>query len=74
MSTFSTCSCRTGTQYLRHSYENSWTIRALADIYQGHYHLPSVDKLDYGATLNNTKMLDGRQNFPFNEGFYRGDY
>ena len=35
--------------------------------HQGYYNLASVNKLDFGATLNNTKMLDGRQNFFFNE-------
>ena len=35
--------------------------------HQSHYNLASVDKLDFGATLNNAKMLDGRQNFSFNE-------
>jgi dTDP-glucose 4,6-dehydratase len=33
-----------------------------------HYNVVSLDKLDYCATLNNTRVLDGRPNFAFEHG------
>lgn len=33
-----------------------------------HYHVVSFDKLDYCATLNNTRILDDRLNFDFEQG------
>ena len=33
-----------------------------------HYNVISFDKLDYCATLNNTRILDGRPNFSFEHG------
>lgn len=33
-----------------------------------HYHVVSLDKLDYCATLNNTRVLDSRPNFCFEHG------
>ena len=33
-----------------------------------HYNVISFDKLDYCATLNNTRILDGRPNFAFEHG------
>ncbi|KAG7002089.1 dTDP-4-amino-4,6-dideoxygalactose transaminase [Physcia stellaris] len=46
----------------------SWIIRALAITYSDCYNLVSFDKLDYGASLNNTRMLNSQPNFTFYEG------
>ncbi|KAL9126724.1 MAG: hypothetical protein Q9217_004269 [Psora testacea] len=46
----------------------SWIIRALAVTYPDCYNIVSFDKLDYGASLNNTRMLSTRPNFAFVEG------
>ncbi|KAH7372275.1 hypothetical protein BKA66DRAFT_468601 [Pyrenochaeta sp. MPI-SDFR-AT-0127] len=44
-----------------------WFVRHLVLKYP-HYHIVSFDKLDYCATLNNTRVLDGRPNFTFEQG------
>ncbi|PVI03743.1 NAD(P)-binding protein [Periconia macrospinosa] len=44
-----------------------WFVRHLTLTYP-HYHIISFDKLDYCATLNNTRILDGRTNFTFEQG------
>ena len=36
--------------------------------YPDHYNIVSFDKLDYCATLNNTRILEGRANFTFEQG------
>ena len=46
----------------------SWIIRALAVTYEDYYHLFSFDKLEYGASVNNTRMLKTQSNFTFVEG------
>ncbi|KAF3911263.1 ADP-L-glycero-D-manno-heptose-6-epimerase [Arthrobotrys entomopaga] len=45
-----------------------WVVRHLTDTYQGHYNIVSFDKLDYCASLNNTRMLDSYPNFKFFHG------
>ncbi|KAF1835447.1 NAD(P)-binding protein [Decorospora gaudefroyi] len=44
-----------------------WFVRHLVLAYP-HYNVVSFDKLDYCATLNNTRMLDDRPNFAFEQG------
>ena len=44
-----------------------WFVRHLVLTYP-HYNVISFDKLDYCATLNNTRILDGRPNFAFEHG------
>jgi dTDP-D-glucose 4,6-dehydratase len=44
-----------------------WFVRHLVLTYP-HYNVVSFDKLDYCATLNNTRILDGRPNFAFEHG------
>ncbi|USP77352.1 Trifunctional UDP-glucose 4,6-dehydratase/UDP-4-keto-6-deoxy-D-glucose 3,5-epimerase/UDP-4-keto-L-rhamnose-reductase RHM1 [Curvularia clavata] len=44
-----------------------WFARHLVLTYP-HYNVVSLDKLDYCATLNNTRILDGRPNFAFEHG------
>lgn len=44
-------------------------MRHLTLTYPNAYNIVSFDKLDYCSALNNTKMLDGRDNFTF----YHGD-
>lgn len=44
-----------------------WFVRHLVLTYPG-YNVISFDKLDYCATLNNTRILDGRPNFAFEQG------
>ena len=58
---FSKCdSKKTGIQYVVSAQDFSSGLSR-------YYHLLSVDNLDYGATLNNTKMLNSRQNFSSNK-------
>ncbi|KAL1603494.1 hypothetical protein SLS60_005081 [Paraconiothyrium brasiliense] len=45
-----------------------WFVRHLTLTYPDHYNIVSFDKLDYCATLNNTRVLDGRANFTFEQG------
>ncbi|KAK8203733.1 dTDP-D-glucose 4,6-dehydratase [Phyllosticta capitalensis] len=45
-----------------------WFVRHLVLTYPGHYHVYSFDKLDYCASLNNTRILDGCPNFTFVQG------
>ncbi|KAJ4345207.1 uncharacterized protein N0V89_011336 [Didymosphaeria variabile] len=45
-----------------------WFVRHLTLTYPDHYNVVSFDKLDYCATLNNTRVLDGRANFTFEQG------
>ncbi|KAK6524047.1 hypothetical protein TWF694_005713 [Orbilia ellipsospora] len=45
-----------------------WVVRHLTDTYQGDYNIVSFDKLDYCASLNNTRMLDSYPNFKFFHG------
>ncbi|KAL5373719.1 hypothetical protein PMIN03_009224 [Paraphaeosphaeria minitans] len=45
-----------------------WFVRHLTLTYPDHYSIVSFDKLDYCATLNNTRILDGRGNFKFEQG------
>ncbi|PWI69034.1 hypothetical protein PCL_01419 [Purpureocillium lilacinum] len=47
----------------------SWVVRHLTLTYPHAYNVVSFDKLDYCATLNNTRSLDGRPNYSF----YLGD-
>ncbi|RDA83163.1 hypothetical protein CP532_4936 [Ophiocordyceps camponoti-leonardi (nom. inval.)] len=47
----------------------SWVVRHLALTYPQAYNVVSFDKLDYCATLNNTRALNDRRNFTF----YHGD-
>jgi dTDP-D-glucose 4,6-dehydratase len=47
----------------------SWVVRHLVLTYPDAYNIVSFDKLDYCASLNNTRVLHGRPNFSF----YRGD-
>lgn len=44
-----------------------WFVRHLVLTYP-HYNIVSFDKLDYCATLNNTRILDDRPNFAFEHG------
>lgn len=36
--------------------------------YAEHYHIISFNKMDYGASLNNTRVLESMPNFAFVEG------
>ncbi|KAF1969182.1 NAD(P)-binding protein [Bimuria novae-zelandiae CBS 107.79] len=45
-----------------------WFVRHLTLTYPEHYNVVSFDKLDYCATLNNTRILEGRANFTFEQG------
>ncbi|KAF3938350.1 ADP-L-glycero-D-manno-heptose-6-epimerase [Dactylella cylindrospora] len=45
-----------------------WLVRHLTTTYQGSYNIVSFDKLDYCASLNNTRMLDSLPNFKFFHG------
>ncbi|KAJ4288185.1 hypothetical protein N0V90_012202 [Kalmusia sp. IMI 367209] len=45
-----------------------WFVRHLTLTYPDHYNVVSFDKLDYCATLNNTRILEGRANFAFEQG------
>ncbi|KAF7193544.1 dTDP-D-glucose 4,6-dehydratase [Pseudocercospora fuligena] len=47
----------------------SWLVRHLTITYPDAYNIVSFDKLDYCASLNNTRALIGRPNFSF----YKGD-
>ncbi|EMD62923.1 hypothetical protein COCSADRAFT_119751 [Bipolaris sorokiniana ND90Pr] len=44
-----------------------WFVRHIVLTYP-HYNVVSLDRLDYCATLNNTRILDGRPNFTFEQG------
>ncbi|KAJ4372051.1 hypothetical protein N0V83_003824 [Neocucurbitaria cava] len=44
-----------------------WFVRHLVLTYP-HYHVVSFDKLDHCATLNNTRILNSRPNFTFEQG------
>ena len=46
-----------------------WVVRHLVLAYPEAYNVVSFDKLDYCASLNNTRALDHKPNFSF----YRGD-
>jgi dTDP-D-glucose 4,6-dehydratase len=43
-------------------------VRHLVLTYPKHYNVVSFDKLDYCATLNNTRILDDKPNFTFENG------
>jgi dTDP-D-glucose 4,6-dehydratase len=43
-------------------------VRHLVLSYPDDYNVVSFDKLDYCATLNNTRILDGKANFTFENG------
>ena len=43
-------------------------MRHLVLTYPDHYNVVSFDKLDYCATLNNTRILDDKANFSFENG------
>ncbi|KAF2831731.1 NAD(P)-binding protein [Ophiobolus disseminans] len=45
-----------------------WFVRHLVLTYPKHYNVVSFDKLDYCATLNNTRILDDKLNFTFEIG------
>ncbi|KAF2750600.1 NAD(P)-binding protein [Sporormia fimetaria CBS 119925] len=45
-----------------------WFVRHLVLTYPHNYNVISFDKLDYCASLNNTRVLDGRPNFAFEQG------
>ncbi|KAF2088168.1 NAD(P)-binding protein [Saccharata proteae CBS 121410] len=45
-----------------------WFVRHLTLTYPDHYKVYSFDKLDYCASLNNTRILDQRPNFTFVQG------
>ncbi|KAF2654205.1 NAD(P)-binding protein [Lophiostoma macrostomum CBS 122681] len=45
-----------------------WFVRHLTLTYPDHYNVISFDKLDYCATLNNTRVLDDSPNFTFEQG------
>ncbi|KAK7520248.1 dTDP-D-glucose 4,6-dehydratase [Phyllosticta citriasiana] len=45
-----------------------WFVRHLVLTYPADYHVLSFDKLDYCASLNNTRILDGCPNFTFVQG------
>ncbi|KAF3902217.1 ADP-L-glycero-D-manno-heptose-6-epimerase [Orbilia brochopaga] len=45
-----------------------WLVRHLTTTYAGVYNIVSFDKLDYCASLNNTRMLDALPNFQFFHG------
>ncbi|KAF2277410.1 NAD(P)-binding protein [Westerdykella ornata] len=45
-----------------------WFVRHLVLTYPDNYNVISFDKLDYCASLNNTRVLDGRPNFTFEQG------
>ncbi|KAK8162798.1 putative rhamnose biosynthetic enzyme 2 [Phyllosticta citrichinensis] len=45
-----------------------WFVRHLVLTYPANYHVFSFDKLDYCASLNNTRILDGCPNFTFVQG------
>ncbi|KAF2026133.1 dTDP-D-glucose 4,6-dehydratase [Setomelanomma holmii] len=45
-----------------------WFVRHLVLTYPNHYKVVSFDKLDYCATLNNTRILDDKPNFTFENG------
>ncbi|KAF2874653.1 hypothetical protein BDV95DRAFT_563360 [Massariosphaeria phaeospora] len=45
-----------------------WFVRHLTLTYPDHYNVISFDKLDYCASLNNTRILDERPNFTFEQG------
>ncbi|KAF2787204.1 NAD(P)-binding protein [Melanomma pulvis-pyrius CBS 109.77] len=45
-----------------------WFVRHLTLTYPDHYNVISFDKLDYCASLNNTRILDDRPNFTFEQG------
>ncbi|KAF2019890.1 NAD(P)-binding protein [Aaosphaeria arxii CBS 175.79] len=45
-----------------------WFVRHLTLTYPDHYNVVSFDKLDYCATLNNTRILDDLPNFTFEQG------
>ncbi|ORY15009.1 hypothetical protein BCR34DRAFT_559351 [Clohesyomyces aquaticus] len=45
-----------------------WFVRHLTLTYPDHYNIVSFDKLDYCASLNNTRILDGCPNFTFEQG------
>ncbi|KAI1854835.1 hypothetical protein JX266_000953 [Neoarthrinium moseri] len=46
-----------------------WLVRHLTVTYPNAYNIVSFDKLDYCASLNNTRMLNEKRNFTF----YHGD-
>ncbi|KAL5116291.1 hypothetical protein ACEQ8H_005849 [Pleosporales sp. CAS-2024a] len=45
-----------------------WFVRHLVLTYPDHYNVVSFDKLGYCAALNNTRMLDDKANFTFENG------
>ncbi|KAF3934575.1 ADP-L-glycero-D-manno-heptose-6-epimerase [Dactylellina cionopaga] len=45
-----------------------WLVRHLTTTYPDAYNIVSFDKLDYCASLNNTRMLDTHSNFTFFHG------
>ncbi|KAH7061686.1 dTDP-D-glucose 4,6-dehydratase [Paraphoma chrysanthemicola] len=45
-----------------------WFVRHLVLTYPDAYNVVSFDKLDYCATLNNTRILDDKPNFSFENG------
>jgi dTDP-glucose 4,6-dehydratase len=45
-----------------------WFVRHLVLTYPNNYNVVSFDKLDYCASLNNTRVLDGLPNFTFEQG------
>jgi dTDP-D-glucose 4,6-dehydratase len=45
-----------------------WFVRHLVLTYPSSYNIVSFDKLDYCATLNNTRILDEKENFTFENG------
>ncbi|KAF2261902.1 NAD(P)-binding protein [Lojkania enalia] len=45
-----------------------WFVRHLTLTYPNHYNVISFDKLDYCATLNNTRILNHLFNFTFEQG------
>ncbi|KAF2146834.1 uncharacterized protein K452DRAFT_294368 [Aplosporella prunicola CBS 121167] len=45
-----------------------WFVRHLVLTYPDHYNVYSFDKLDYCASLNNTRILEGLPNFTFVQG------
>ncbi|KAL1637124.1 hypothetical protein SLS56_000782 [Neofusicoccum ribis] len=56
------------TRLLTESCSACWFVRHLTLTYPETYRIYSFDKLDYCASLNNTRILDGAPNFTFVQG------
>lgn len=56
---------RTNAVYPANDLSASWVVRHLALTYPNEYQIITFDKVDYCASLNNTKCLDSCSNFRF---------